>query len=501
MVRMMWWLPLVGAVIGCVEDPENNGMSLDVRIDSADETADPDSGNTQMCVNSDAEVFVIWTDNRADVTGTKRDIWFNRSLNRGEPNSWLPSPVKVNVGDVNKPGEGQVFNPKLACNDEGVFVVWEDNRDGILDNNSIYFNRTLDGGDTWLPEDLKLDTMDQGGGSESLLPELVAVGRNIHVVWYDGFNGPYDIYYALSSDAGTTFNSPQTLDISRGSAFSSNPRVEASVDGQNVWVVWEDSREGAQDIYVNRSRNGGITFTGAQRLDRGDDAGATNSFAPQICSDQQQFVYVVWHDERDSSENRDIYYNFTSNAGQDWLALARRLDDGDANGFSNSLFPNCAVDGATAHVVWQDYRTFNAFDIWYRTITNGQATEAEERVDLGEPNFAQQEGFANSRNADVAIADNRVGVAWLDFRQEALTGADRDFGDLRYNFKDIGQTFQETDLRLDSWDAGGSFKSDINFQMLGGELYAAWTDGREGTFDIYFSRLVIGEEGIAPIRE
>jgi len=498
MTRPVLFLPLVAALAACSgEEPTIN--SADVRIDEAADVEDPDSEGTQMCVNADGHVFVIWMDNRSDLQGDIRDLWFNRSLQRGEPGSWLPSPIKVNVGDPNKPGPGQVYNPRITCNDVGVFVVWEDDRDGFLENHQIYFNRSHDGGDTWLPEDLQIDSMDPGGSSMSLLPELKAVGQNLHVVWYDGFNGPFDIYYALSSDGGTTFNSPQSLDITRGFAFSSNPRIDASIDGQNVWVVWEESRDGQSDIYINRSRNGGVTFNGAQRLDRGDKNGQTNSFAPEICSDGGQYIYVVWHDERDSSENRDIYFNYSEDAGATWFAVARRLDDGDANGFSNSLFPTCVSEGAVAHVVWQDYRSFNAFDIWYREINQGNPLPTEERVDVGEPDFAQIEGFANSVDAKVALTNDRLGVAWMDFRFEASTGDDRGFGDIRYNYKELGGSFQENDLRIDSWTSGASFKTDVNFEMLGGEIYAAWTDGRSGSYDVYFTRLGIGDEGEEPV--
>ncbi len=498
------------AILAACEDDAASLVSDDVKIDEADPQADPDSVGTQMCVNSEGHVFVIWMDNRLDLQGDKRDLWFNRSLSRGDEGSWLPSPIKVNLGDANKPGPGQVYNPQIACDDQGVYVVWEDDRDGFLENHQIYFNRSLDGGDTWLPEDLQLDSMDPGGGSMSLIPRLKVVGNFVHVVWYDGFNGPFDIYYALSDDAGTSFRSPQVLDVTRGFAFSANPRVEASTDQRNVYVVWEESRDGRSDIYANRSDNGGVTFNGAIRLDRGmdgkdseDENGEHNSFSPQICADRtpdgRNFVYVVWHDERHSTDNRDVYFNFLADEGPSstWLPEAVRLDDGDRVGFSNSLFPTCTTVGATAHVVWQDYRSDNAFDIWYREVINGEP-QPEERVDLGEDEFAQVEGFANSVDARVAVANDRVGVAWMDFREEARSGEDRGFGDIRYNYKDVGDVFQENDFRVDSWTAGGSFKSDVNFQMLGGELYAAWTDGRNGTFDVFFTRLGLGEEGAPP---
>ena len=137
---------LLSLVLGCGPGGEETevGANLDVRIDMAPQENDPDSKESKMCVNDAGEVFVIWVDNRDG----KDDVWFNRSLDLGQ--SWMPAALRLNRGDSN------VWNASVACNSKGVYVVWEDDRDGELQNHNIYFNRSVDGGDTWAEQDLSL---------------------------------------------------------------------------------------------------------------------------------------------------------------------------------------------------------------------------------------------------------------------------------------------------------------------------------------------------------
>ncbi len=463
----------------------------DLRVDAAALESDPDSAGTQMCVNREGHVFVLWLDNRnnsSDVGDV--DIWMNRSLDKGA--NWLPSAVRVNQGD------GQVENPHIACNEVGVFVVWEDDRDGELENHQVYFQRSDDSGETFMPEDILLEN-DPDGISMSLEPKLAVNGTDLYVVWYDNRDGAYDILVNTSGDAGLTWRDPVRVDSDDppGSAYSGRPEIAVSDNGQDVWVVWEDNRDGRPDIYFARSDTGGLTFKEDQRLDSGpnDLPGQFDSFEPQLCTDSTSNVYVVWHDARNGA-GRDIYMNYSSNKGADWFNNAARLDN-DGEGFNNSLYPVCHADGADLHVAWQDNRDIG-YDIYYRLIENGNSDGGVDvRADTGNP-----AGFANSVDTRLAFDNDTVVVAWRDGRGEAELGTDNGYDDLYYQFSRAGAPFDEaSDFRIDSMHGGQSFKLDLSLAVLGGEMYAAWTDGRNGTSDIYFQRHVIGEEAIAPPTE
>jgi hypothetical protein len=117
------------------------------------------------------------------------------------------------------------------------------------------------------------------------------------------------------------------------------------------------------------------------------------------------------------------------------------------------------------------------------------------------------EGFANSLDVRLANDGDNVVVAWRDDR--AAQVSDNDYDDLYYNYSLNGAPFVtnpnevegEGDFRIDSMYDGQSFKRDLNLSVLGGEWYAAWTDGRGGTSDIYFQRMEIGQQAIPPQAE
>lgn len=474
MIRLSLAFSLAFVVCGCTDkdQAEQQLGSTDVRVDHPASDNDPDSGGTQMCVNDNGEIFVVWVDDR---DGTP-DIWFNRSLDLGV--QWMPSDVKINRGF-----ENNVWDPAIGCNNDGVFVAWEDDRDGELQNHQIYFSRSLDQGDTWSVDDLLLE-LDPDGLSFSQGPQVAVDGSNVHVVWYDNINGAYDIYMATSENDGETWGDPVRVDSDEpaGSAFSGAPQVVA-VNQKDVYVVWEDTRDGNSDIYFARSDNSGSSFKSDKRLDGGDDNGANNSFAPKLDADGDN-VFVVWHDTR-NGEGRDVFFNFSSDNGKNWSNTAQRMDS-DQPAFFNSTFPVVSLIGDTAHVAWQDNR-FDGYDIFYR-LYNGFDPQGEEvRVDLGD-----NEGFTNSTTPIIADNGTDVAITWQDQRGDAES--DSGYNDLYYNLTTGGFEFNEPDLRIDSMEPGQSFKVDVNTHIHGQKLFTVWTDGRLGTSDIFFSSLTLGEE-------
>jgi len=58
----------------------------------------------------------------------------------------------------------------------------------------IYFNRSLNGGATWLLGEKRIDT-DPPNLQDSWSPRICCDGARIHIAWYDARNGAGDIYY------------------------------------------------------------------------------------------------------------------------------------------------------------------------------------------------------------------------------------------------------------------------------------------------------------------
>ena len=486
---------------GCPQTVIEGEFTVDQKIDGvADDDTRIQSVEPQMCVNSLGHVFVLWMDNReavAAATGPTVDdkvvLWMNRSLSKGDPDTWLPAPARVNQG------AGDVFNPKMVCNDNGAYVVWEDNRDGELQNHNIYFQRSVDG-ETWLAEDVLVDP-DPQGDTFSISPDLaIDASNNLYVVWADNQSGSYDILLSTSNDNGATWQAPSRVDQDfPGDAWSGQPDVAVDAAGLHVYVAWEDKRDGKSDIYFTYSETAGASFRAEERLDTtlADPDGATSSFDPTICTDGTGPVYVVWHDAKNGT-GYDIYYNYAPDQGATFFPAAVRLES-DTAGQNNSQYPKCSAIGSKLHVAWQDNR-FIGYDAFYRSITDGIVDPTEEiRLDVG-----TLEGAANSLEVQLARFDNTVVVGWTDGRAEAEANVDNPdaslgYDDVYYNFADNGGRFDaEKDYRVDSLLPGQSYKENLSIGLLGGEVYAAWEDGRGGTSDIYFQRHLLGSEGAPP---
>jgi hypothetical protein len=502
------------AIGGCNKDGALGQWTTDQRIDGASDNNDPDSSSTRMCAANDGTIYVLWTDDRNHRDNGRQDIWMNRSTELGAKGSWLVAPIKVNVGDPES--DSSVSNPQMYCNNFGVYVVWEDDRDGSLKNHGIYFNESTDQGLHWLAADVALDADPQGLGN-SIGPELAGVtpvggagGQRLFVTWYDNTFGSYDVRLASSADGGTTWSNPARLDSDDppGGFWSGLPKIAMSNDADDVYAVFEDRRNGATDIYVAHSDNGGTTFPQDYRLDTATDGtnepGAFESSRPQICTDGLNNVYVVWEDLRNSADGtrHDIYYQYSGDRGVTWLADAQRLET-DTPGFGDSVSPVCVVQGTTAHVAWSDQRNDgDGYDIYSRDVVAGVASGEPVRLDVG-VDGKEPDGFANSLDPVIAMGtDGRVAVGWSDQRGEAGVADPSGYVDLYYNYSAPGSTFETAnDLRIDSTVSGSSHKSDLHLAILGGSWYAAWTDDRDLTGDIYFTTFALGDQSDPPTRE
>ncbi len=459
-------------------------ISSDVRVDAAGDGDAIESGNGIMCVNSKSEVSIVWIDDR---DGTPQ-VWFNASRDGGV--TWKPTAIRVDHGEGSN-----VSYPAIGCSESAVYVAWEDDRDGDLQNHNIYANRSLDLGDTWLDDDINID-VDPEGRTFSQGPFIAVAGTAAYIAWFDNVFGAYDIYIAGSADEGLTWGSPVRVDSDGpGDAYSAYPQVVANTNG-TVMVAWEDARSGKNDIYLARSDNGGGNFDTDTRIDGGDDPGAANSFSPRLAADGDN-VYVAWHDKRNTSSDdgpSDIYTNFSADGGRNWSSVAAIVEspEGNSPGFFNSRFPVLAVKAGKAVVAWEDNRFAN-YDIFSRVLENGLPVGPETRLDLGNEELPSAEGVHTSLDTRLAASGSNVVVMWADSR--AVVNPDDGFSDLYYNFSsDFGATWSPADLRMDNVEAGAAFKQDINLALVGDTMFASWTDGRTGSADIYTHTMKIGEE-------
>lgn len=494
------WLPvlctLALAGIGCNPDPSGTDVcdglpleecfNLDTQIDGLDLLDTPDeidSEDVHQCSTARG-IYVVWRDERANFS----DVWLNRSLDNGA--TWLPAPIRV------KQGEGDASDIDFDCvgTQEGdrLYVAWADTRDSEYEAQNIYVNVSPDGGDTWIhEEDIALDN-DPDGETASLSPKIVvdrARGR-VHVVWADQVEGPPDIYVASSATGGREWSeepirvSGERDEDGAGQAWYGGAEVDTDDEGR-LHVIYRTGKDGKQDIWYAKSNLDVSAFLPQKRLDTGDAPGSDDSFAAKIDVDGEH-IYVVWHDDR-AGDERDIFYNYSGDRGDNWLEFANRVES-DTLGIAASLNPDLLVRGDTAHIVWQDDRN-GGYDIFYRVAVAGQFDSSDEGVEIRLDTDAP--GFGNSVRPKITACGDTLLVAWEDLRDDPGVG----YNDLYYNYIDASEEepeWGEADFRLDSMLPGESFTDDLNVGCRDGRVFASWVDGRNGTQDVYASAVEIG---------
>jgi len=456
--RPVLFLSLLACDGGAADEIE---ATIDTRVDHAGKDDVWEATGPRMCT-SGSQVYVVWQEARDGAAS----VWLNASRDGGA--SWFPSDVRVNHG------EAAATTPSVACDGETVWVVWEDARDGELSNRNIYTSSSEDGGITWPDEDVALD-LDPDGLHMSLGPNVIAAGGSVYVAWFDSPDGAYDIYLQASTDGGRTWrDGPARVESDgAGAAYSAWPHLVADGEG-TVVVVWEDSRNGATDIYANVSRDHGDEWAEDIRLDEGDEPGSANSFSPALARDGDD-VYVAWQDER-SGSSRDVLLVHSVDGGGSWTEPVRA--DSDAEGMFDSINVDLAASGGRLQVVWQDDRA-GGYDIFHRVFQDGDWKWGELRLDT------DIAGGAQSYLPRLAVDGDDVLVVWQDYRQDS---GNVGFDDLHYNYsRDRGNRWSAQDRRVNSNEPGSSYAVDANAAIIDGNYAVAWADGRFGSGDIFFA--------------
>ncbi len=331
------------------------------------------SYNNAWCVAANGNILhAVWNDNRDGNT----EIYYKRSTDAGL--TWGADTRLTNDTNWSE-------YPSIAVSGSLVHIVWSDIRNGFP-NDEIYYKRSTDGGVTW-----GTDTRLTNATSSSMFPSVAVTGSVVHVVWMDGRDGNDEIYYKYSSDAGVSWGSDTRL--TNNTANSDYPSI--AVSGSLISVVWEDTRNGNDEIYYKRSTDGGVTWGADTRL----TSNSADSWYPSV-AESGTVVYVVWLDRRDG--NNEIYYKCSTDGGMNWEPDTRLT-----NNTANSYLPSIAVSGSLVHVVWEDYRDDDS-EIYYKCSTDGGLTWG---ADTRLTNYT-----GLSKYSSIAVSGSLVHVVWEDTR-------------------------------------------------------------------------------------
>ncbi len=216
---------------------------------------------------------VTWTEFDKYESRNPKDhsrILFSRSDDRGE--TWT-QPVKINQFDGDCLDDDQTTEGAVPVwNKEGnIYVAW-------AYNNKIYFDKSTDGGKTWLKKDIV--ATDQPGGWNYDVPgvfrangmPVLAIDQSngkysgtLYINWSDQRNGTddTDIFLIKSTDKGRTWSKPFRVNTDKTKTHQYLTWMSVDPVTGYIYIVYYDRskyKDNQTDVTVAMSTNGGKSF-------------------------------------------------------------------------------------------------------------------------------------------------------------------------------------------------------------------------------------------------
>jgi hypothetical protein len=331
-------------IVSSVRAPWLTGWLPALRADDA--PAEAEVSSPQIAVHRRDHVVAVWSDDRSG----DADVYAASLL--PPPGGWGPA---VRISD-NPPGMQQV-NPAVAVDPAGtVYVVWEERTTEPERSELRWATRPANG--AWTvsrsitppgPKDERWPSLalDQDGG--------------LHLVWADLRPTGSVISWSLlpSGDSGWQPTRQVSAPAGPGTEAPTEPDVAVGAMG-TVHVVWQDYRAGETDpdIYMALRPRDTAQWMPDQRVNQGG-AGSAQS-EPSVALGADGTVFVVWTDERDSSEqtpNPDVYLATYAANERRWLDEKRVNDDPEQTPAIQQAPDIVADHKGGALIAWEDGRS------------------------------------------------------------------------------------------------------------------------------------------------
>jgi hypothetical protein len=199
---------------------------------------------------------------------------------------------------------------------------------------NIKFSKSVDGGETWSPA-LKINTVDGDclDSDNTVEGSVPAVGPNgeIYVSWA----GPLGIAFNKSLDQGETWleqeivvsDQPEGWHIEVPGIYRCNgfPVTLCDLSGGpnhgTIYINWSDQRNGTDDtdIWLIKSTDGGKTWSERKRVN--DDPPGSHQFFTWMAVDQiTGHLHFVFYDRRNHADNHtDVYMAISKDGGETFL--------------------------------------------------------------------------------------------------------------------------------------------------------------------------------------
>lgn len=383
--------------------------------------------------------------------------------------------ITLSLQDVIAQSEVVVATNAQSAVNDSIYVVWSDQRNSHSD---IYAQRLDMTGNRLWPEDRRVNN-DDGIDAQSNPSAAVDGAGNLWVAWNDRRNGRNDIYAQALDKAGN----PRWADDVRVNASEANgihamPAVALTANNQAI-VVWHNNRTGNYDIYAQTLALNGERLWVAD-LQVSDDSTASAQTDPAVAVTPTGEAMVAWLDKR--SGQGEIYLQRLNINGQRTWAADVRANDNNQPTQKRPLLVNDSSGGV--------------FVTWLGEIDGNL--------------YAQRIGSAGKNVWNSALRVNADAGVVYNETPPAMTGVASGAAVIAWRRSNDGSLYsQQIDAagnhlwRTERLLAAGSNQSPCDFPALAiaveNRLVGAWLDRRGGADGDVFAHqwLLTGAEGWA----
>src|SRR3989339_451868 len=236
----------------------------------------------------------------------------------------------------------QIFPQIISDNAGGVFIVWQDDRNGDFD---IYLQRVSANG-TLLYAKTGVPVCAARGGQ--IFPKIISDGEDgVIITWFDYRSGEEDIYAQKVDSKGRSLWMLNGVLVCNEKATQWYPEIAGDGKG-GAFLAWADRRSGDFDVYAQHVDMEGKNTWPASGIAVCKIGG--NQENPKIVKDKNGGVFITWLDKR-SGDAGVFIQNLDINA----KSLFEKNGLKVADTFSNPTPPEIVSDkdgGCT--LVWSD---------------------------------------------------------------------------------------------------------------------------------------------------
>jgi len=344
-----------------------------------------DAGHNWTQKNLISNLFSVWGDPCLIYDGVG-NLFYGHLSNTPSPGYWIDRIVvqkSIDNGTTFNQGAGIGFNNPKEQDKEWLAVDLQNNRNYIYtswtefdsygsslssDSSRILFSRSTDHGAAWT-NPLRLsekggDCVDADNTVEGAVP---TIGPNGEI--YDSWAGPLGLVFTKSTNGGVSFKPNQ---------------VVTSIPGG-----WDFDVPG---IY----RCNGLPITTCD---------TSNSFT-------RGNIYICWSDQRNGSDNSDVFLIKSTDGGNTWGLVKKVNND---NTTRHQFFPWMTIDQTTGHLffIFYDRRstTGNATDVYIAESIDGG--ETFNNFKISESSFTPQSGIFFGDYSNITAFNRKVYPTWM----------------------------------------------------------------------------------------